>query len=78
MYDQLLFAPIFTAVLLITIGICQGKNIEKLKIKIQNEYSDILMNNYKVMNHIYISYKFSFICFVTLLFYFSFGQWYNL
>lgn len=67
MCDQLLFAPAFTAVLLVTIGICQGKNTEKLKIKIQDEYSDILMNNYKVMN--YISHKFSFICFMTLLFY---------
>jgi len=36
------------AVLLITIGISQGKDIERLKIKIANEYSDILMNNYKV------------------------------
>ncbi|GAB1867769.1 Protein Mpv17 [Camponotus japonicus] len=46
--DQLLFAPAFTAVLLVTIGICQGKSTEKLKIKIQDEYSDILMNNYKL------------------------------
>jgi len=46
--DQLFFAPTFLAVLLITIGISQGKDIERLKIKIANEYSDILMNNYKV------------------------------
>lgn len=51
-WDQLLFAPIFTAVLLVTIGICQGKSTEKLKNKIRDEYSDILMNNYKVMNYI--------------------------
>lgn len=76
MCDQLLFAPTFTAVLLVSIGICQGKNMEKLKIKIRDEYSDILINNYKVTNN--ISHKFYFICFVTLLFYFSFGLWYNL
>lgn len=46
--DQLLFAPTFIAVLLVTIGICQGKDIEKLKVKMRNEYSDILVTNYKV------------------------------
>ncbi|KYM98561.1 Protein Mpv17, partial [Cyphomyrmex costatus] len=46
--DQLFFAPTFIAVLLITIGICQGKDIKKLKIKLANEYSDILINNYKL------------------------------
>ncbi|XP_032677756.1 protein Mpv17 isoform X2 [Odontomachus brunneus] len=45
--DQLLFAPTFIAVLLVAIGVCQGKDIEKLKIKLANEYSDILINNYK-------------------------------
>jgi protein Mpv17 len=48
--DQLFFAPTFIAVLLVTIGICQGKNIEKLKMKLKNEYGDILKNNYKVTN----------------------------
>ncbi|XP_012536108.1 protein Mpv17 isoform X2 [Monomorium pharaonis] len=46
--DQLFFAPIFLTVLLISIGICQGKDIERLKIKLKNEYSDILINNYKL------------------------------
>lgn len=46
--DQLLFAPTFIAVLLVTIGICQGKNIERLRIKLRNEYGDILKNNYKL------------------------------
>ncbi|KAH0949444.1 hypothetical protein HN011_000295 [Eciton burchellii] len=46
--DQLFFAPTFIAVLLVTIGICQGKNIEKLKMKLKNEYGDILKNNYKL------------------------------
>lgn len=54
--DQLLFAPTFIAVLLVTIGICQGKDIEKLKVKMRNEYSDILVTNYKVTND-YILYK---------------------
>lgn len=48
--DQIFFAPTFLTVILITIGICQGKDIEKLKIKLANEYSEILMNNYKVTN----------------------------
>lgn len=48
--DQLLYAPTFIAVLLIVIGICQGKDTEGLQIKITNEYKDILMNNYKVTN----------------------------
>lgn len=47
--DQLFFAPTFLAILLVTIGICQGKDIEKLKIKLTNEYKDILINNYKVI-----------------------------
>jgi len=46
--DQIFFAPTFLTVILITIGICQGKDIEKLKIKMANEYSEILMNNYKL------------------------------
>lgn len=48
--DQFLFAPTFLAVLLVIIGLSQGKDIEKLKIKMNNEYSDILINNYKVHN----------------------------
>ncbi|XP_029670930.1 protein Mpv17 isoform X2 [Formica exsecta] len=46
--DQLLFAPTFIAVLLVTIGICQGKDIEKIKIKVRDEYNNILINNYKL------------------------------
>ncbi|XP_071626582.1 mitochondrial inner membrane protein Mpv17 isoform X1 [Temnothorax longispinosus] len=46
--DQLLFAPTFIAVLLVAIGICQKKDIEGIKIKLANEYSDILTNNYKL------------------------------
>ncbi|EZA47821.1 hypothetical protein DMN91_011608 [Ooceraea biroi] len=46
--DQLFFAPTFVAVLLTTIGICQGKDMERLKLKLKNEYGDILKNNYKL------------------------------
>ncbi|XP_020299403.1 protein Mpv17 isoform X2 [Pseudomyrmex gracilis] len=46
--DQLLFAPTFLAVLLVIIGLSQGKDIERLKIKMSNEYNDILINNYKL------------------------------
>ncbi|XP_011146288.1 protein Mpv17 isoform X2 [Harpegnathos saltator] len=46
--DQLLFAPTFIAVLLVAIGFCQGKDIKGLKTKLLNEYSDILINNYKL------------------------------
>ncbi|XP_011629799.1 protein Mpv17 isoform X1 [Pogonomyrmex barbatus] len=46
--DQLFFAPSFIAVLLVAIGICQEKDIAKLKVKIANEYRDILINNYKL------------------------------
>ena len=29
-------------------GILQGTNIKNIKIKLENEYTDILINNYKV------------------------------
>ncbi|OAD62306.1 Protein Mpv17 [Eufriesea mexicana] len=47
-YDQLFFAPAFLAVLLSTIGILQGNDLEQLKVKLYNEYPDILKNNYKL------------------------------
>ncbi|XP_076276211.1 mitochondrial inner membrane protein MPV17 [Lasioglossum baleicum] len=46
--DQLLFAPTFIFILLSVIGILQGNDIEHLKMKIKNEYPEILKNNYKV------------------------------
>lgn len=46
--DQLFFAPAFLIVLLSTIGILQGNDLEQLKKKLYNEYPDILKNNYKV------------------------------
>ncbi|XP_076661687.1 mitochondrial inner membrane protein MPV17 isoform X2 [Halictus rubicundus] len=46
--DQLLFAPTFILCLLTIIGILQGNDIEGLKVKLKKEYSEILINNYKV------------------------------
>ncbi|XP_071857814.1 mitochondrial inner membrane protein MPV17 [Bombus fervidus] len=46
--DQLFFAPVFLIVLLSTIGILQGNDLEQLKEKLYNEYPDILKNNYKI------------------------------
>ncbi|XP_076246429.1 mitochondrial inner membrane protein MPV17 [Calliopsis andreniformis] len=46
--DQLLFAPAFLVVLLSTIGFLQGNDLEKLKMKLESEYPDILKNNYKL------------------------------
>lgn len=48
--DQLLFAPTFLGVLLITIGLLQGSDIDSLKHKLKTNYFDILKNNYKVPN----------------------------
>ncbi|KZC05148.1 Protein Mpv17 [Dufourea novaeangliae] len=47
-YDQLLFAPTFLLVLLSAIGFLQGNDIQNLKVKLGNEYTDILKSNYKI------------------------------
>ncbi|XP_011496434.1 PREDICTED: protein Mpv17 [Ceratosolen solmsi marchali] len=46
--DQLLFAPVFIAILLSTIALMQGHNLKSTKLKLKNEYTDILINNYKL------------------------------
>ncbi|XP_014229108.1 protein Mpv17 [Trichogramma pretiosum] len=46
--DQFLFAPAFIVVLLSAIGLSQGKNIHELKGTLENEYPEILYNNYKL------------------------------
>lgn len=46
--DQILFAPTFIVILLSTIGLMQGNDITSIKKKLDNEYVDILINNYKV------------------------------
>ncbi|KAG7205823.1 hypothetical protein KM043_007764 [Ampulex compressa] len=46
--DQLLFAPSFVAVLLVSIGTLQGNDLKHLRVKLENEYPEILWNNYKL------------------------------
>lgn len=46
--DQIVFAPIFLACLLSVIGFSQHQDIEKVKEKLQNDYTDILIANYSV------------------------------
>lgn len=46
--DQLLFAPIFIATLISTIGLSQGSSLQGIKDKLKNEYPDIVTNNYKL------------------------------
>lgn len=48
--DQLLFAPTFLSILLVSIGLLQGSNINSLKHKLETSYFEILINNYKVTN----------------------------
>lgn len=46
--DQLLFAPTFLAILLVSIGALQGNDVDSLKLKLRNDYLEILTNNYKL------------------------------
>lgn len=46
--DQAVFAPIFLACLLSLIGFSQHQDIDKVKDKLRNDYTDILMANYSV------------------------------
>ncbi|KAJ8670585.1 hypothetical protein QAD02_001844 [Eretmocerus hayati] len=47
-YDQLLFTPIFVAALLSVISVTQGNDVTNTKLKLEDEYVDILLNNYKL------------------------------
>lgn len=46
--DQVVFAPIFLAVLISMIGYSQHQDINKVKHKLENDYVDILKANYSV------------------------------
>ncbi|XP_014214540.1 protein Mpv17 [Copidosoma floridanum] len=46
--DQLLFAPCFTVILLSMIGAMQGNRFDGIKLKLENEYTEIMINNYKL------------------------------
>lgn len=47
-YDQVFFAPLFLMVLISTIGMFQGHELKDLQRKLQEEYPEILLNNYKI------------------------------
>ncbi|CAO1378730.1 unnamed protein product [Diamesa hyperborea] len=46
--DQVLFAPIFLGSLIGLISALQGKNVAEIKSKLETDYTDILITNYKV------------------------------
>ncbi|XP_001607629.1 protein Mpv17 isoform X1 [Nasonia vitripennis] len=46
--DQFLFAPTFIVVLLSAIGLSQGNDMKSIKLKLEDEYLEILKNNYKL------------------------------
>lgn len=46
--DQVVFAPIFLAILLSMIGYSQHQDVEKVKEKLRHDYTDILVANYSV------------------------------
>lgn len=46
--DQVVFAPIFLACLLSVIGYSQHQDVDKVKEKLRNDYTDILVANYSV------------------------------
>lgn len=46
--DQLTFAPIFLATFISTIGALQGNSVDEIKTKLERDYFDILIANYKL------------------------------
>ncbi|XP_043211962.1 protein Mpv17-like [Amphibalanus amphitrite] len=46
--DQGVFAPIFLGNFLVVLGAMQGRNWSQIKLKMKQEYSDILFNNWKL------------------------------
>ena len=46
--DQGVFAPIFLGNFLVVLGALQGRDWPQIKLKMKQEYSDILFNNWKV------------------------------
>lgn len=46
--DQLIFAPIFIALLVSTISYMQDQNVQLIEHKLKTQYTDILISNYYV------------------------------
>lgn len=46
--DQLLFAPNFLAIFLVTLGTVQGENYETVVCKLKRDYADVVIANYKL------------------------------
>lgn len=47
--DQLGFAPVFTVAILGSIGLLQGQSLSNIKVKLENEYVDIMLTGWKVL-----------------------------
>lgn len=52
-FDQIFFAPLFIAALVVIIGRTQRENWTEIKHKLQNDYPDIVKSNYKVSRSIF-------------------------
>lgn len=48
--DQLLFAPIALACIMMAVAFLDGKNKKEIEIKLKQDYFHILLTNYKVIN----------------------------
>ncbi|XP_049854463.1 protein Mpv17-like isoform X5 [Schistocerca gregaria] len=46
--DQLCFVPVFLGVLVSIIGFANGKSLDQVKEKLEADYPDIMMTNYKI------------------------------
>ena len=46
--DQLAMAPVFTVGILTLIGLFQGQNLQSIKMKLNDDLMDIVINGWKV------------------------------
>ena len=49
--DQIGFSPIFTGIIISTIGLMQGMDLESLKQKLKEEYVDVILTGWSVRDH---------------------------
>ncbi|XP_041974486.1 protein Mpv17 [Aricia agestis] len=47
-FDQVIFAPTCLFFILLSVGLMQGKDIDRIKSEMQNNYPDVLITNYYV------------------------------